>query len=99
MQPFGSILPIAIQWLPAAGHVAAPSPVGAGALSDVFDEIAKERKLPFDFGIYEHLTRSQAASGRGIVANAFVIRCLAKVAPAGQIQHRVEASVRDQGLA
>ena len=56
-------------------------------MSEVFDEIATERKLPFDFGIYEHLTRSQAASGRGLVANGSVIRSFAKVAPAGQIQH------------
>ena len=85
MQPFGSILPImASRGGPRRGPI--PS-VGAGALSDVFDEIAKERKLPFDFGIYEHLTRSQAASGRGLVANGCVIRAFAQVAPAGQIQH------------
>ena len=84
MQPFGSIYTMASRGGPRRGPI--PT-VGAGALSDVFDEIAKERKLPFDFGIYEHLTRSQAASGRGLVANGCVIRAFAQVAPAGQIQH------------
>ena len=61
--------------------------IGARALSDVFDDFAKERQCPFDFGIYEHLTRSQSASGRGLVANGSVIRAFAQIAPAGQIQH------------
>ncbi len=87
MKHFGSILLIATM-ASRGGARRGPTPaVGPGALSDAFDEIAAAKKTPFDFGSYEHLTRSQAVSGRGLAANGFVIRSLAKIAPAGEIQH------------
>ena len=96
MQPFGSILPIATM-ASRGGARRGPTPlVGAGALSDVFDEIATGKKQPFDFGIYEHLTRSRTRS-RGERFRDSFFRESSPSWP--DTAPRVEAPVRCQGLA
>ena len=56
-------------------------------LNDVFDNVRKKSQNFVDFGLYDRLTRTQAASAQGLHHNEKLLKCIITFCPTAEIQH------------
>ncbi len=60
--------------------------VGQRDLNDVFEAVNNKIQGIRDFGVYDRLTRSQAASAQGLHHNAKLLNSIIAFCPAAEIQ-------------